>query len=251
MVPPRRFPEDPWPAGPQVPGPLFVEQSWVDAIFLHWRVPAGAAARHLPPGVEPDVFCGSSWVGLIGFRMRGTRVGTVLPVPYLGSFTEINVRLYSRGRDGSRGVVFLSLDAARLLPVLGARFLHVPYVWSRCRPLAGGAGEYGYDVGRRGRGAHSRFAVLPDRERQATDPLSLELTARFGLHARIAGRTVFIPNSHRPWPLYPAELTQLEDQLVAAAGITVAGPPESVLFSPGVRTVFGRPSLVEGSGARG
>lgn len=249
MVPHRRSPDDPWPAGPQVHRPLLVEQSWLDAVFLHWPIPAGMAARYLPPGVEPDVFCGSTWVGLIGFRLRGTRVGTVLPVPYLGSFTEINVRLYSRGRDGSRGVVFLSLDAARLLPVLGARALRIPYVWSRCRPLAEDAAEYGYDVGRRGGGARSRFAVRPDLERQAIDPLSLELTARFGLHARLAGRTVFIPNAHRPWPLHPAGLTQLEDQLVAAAGIPVTGPPESVLYSPGVRTVFGRPSLVEEPGA--
>jgi uncharacterized protein len=45
--------------------------------------------------------------------------------------------------------------------------------------------------------------------------------------------------------LYRAKLTRLEDQLVAAAGISVAGPPDSVLFSPGVRTLFGWPRVVD------
>jgi uncharacterized protein len=43
-------------------------------------------------------------------------------IPYLGSFAETNVRLYSVGPDGRRGVVFRSLDAARLMPVLAARW---------------------------------------------------------------------------------------------------------------------------------
>ena len=113
----------------------------------------------------------------------------------------------------------------------------------RCRPRHR-PGEFGYDVKRfRGQGCSS-FAVRPDFTRQAGDRLSLELTARFGAHARIAGRTVFVPNSHRPWPLYPAYLTSFDDGLLPAAGFGISGPPESVLFSPGVRTVFGAPRTV-------
>jgi len=36
----------------------------------------------------------------------------------------------------------------------------------------------------------------------------------------------------------------LEDGLISAAGLEVAGPPESVLFSPGVRTQFGKPRVL-------
>ena len=38
-----------------------------------------------------------------------------------GSFLETNVRLYSVDEHGRRGVVFRSLEADRLLPVLTAR----------------------------------------------------------------------------------------------------------------------------------
>ncbi|WP_247827267.1 YqjF family protein [Arthrobacter antioxidans] len=232
---------------PELPRPVIMDQYWADAVFLHWRIDAAAVAGFMPPGVVPDVVDGSSWVGLIGFRMVGAGLGRGLPVPYFGSFTEINVRLYSRGPDGTRGVVFVTLDASRLAVVLAARAGGIPYVWSKCAPVTRGEDadrEYGYDVVRYRRQACSRFAVRPDQGATAEDALSLELTARFGLHSVLAGRTLYIPNTHTPWPLHPAVLTESDDGLLAAAGLQVDGPPESVLFSPGVQTQFGKPRVV-------
>ncbi len=232
---------------PGLPRPVIMDQFWGDAVFLHWRIEAHAVAPFMPPGVLPDEVDGSSWVGLIGFRMAGAGLGRGLPVPYFGSFTEINVRLYSRGPDGTRGVVFVTLDASRLAVVLAARAGGIPYVWSRCTPLVRGEGgqrEYGYDVVRYRRQAVSRFAVRPDTDSTADDRLSLELTARFGLHSTFAGRTIYIPNTHTPWLLHPATLTEFDDGLLGAAGLPVQGPPASVLFSPGVQTQFGRPRVV-------
>lgn len=223
-----------------------MDQRWEDAVFLHWRIPVAAAAARMPPGVRADVVDGSAWVGLVGFRMHRIRLGAAVPLPWLGSFPEINVRLYSREPDGTRGVVFLSLDAPRLAVVLGARAAGIPYVWSRCRAVVTDGAEpaHGYDVRRWRGGAGSSFAVRADRAATADDALSLELTARFGLHSRSGGRTVHVPIEHGPWPLHPATTTHLEDGLVAAAGLDVHGPPESVLFSPGLRTRIGRPRTV-------
>ena len=235
---------------PELPRPVIMDQFWADAVFLHWRIDPAAVARFLPPGVVPDVVDGSSWVGLIGFRMIGAGLGSGLPVPYFGSFTEINVRLYSRGPDGTRGVVFVTLDASRLAVVLAARAGGIPYVWSRCSPSTRGEGmlrEYGYDVVRFRRQAASHFAVRPELTRVVDDEVSLELTARFGLHSTLAGRTLYIPNTHSPWPLHPATLTEFDDGLLGSAGLVVGGPPDSVLFSPGVQTQFGRPRTVPAS----
>ena len=241
-------PAAPWPAAPGLPRPYLMDQRWEDAVFLHWRIPVSAAAARMPPGVRADVVDGSAWAGLVGFRMQRLRLGAAVPLPYWGSFPEINVRLYSREPDGTRAVVFLSLDAPRLAVVLGARAAGLPYVWSQCRAAApdGADPSYGYDVVRRRGRTTSSFAVHPDRAARADDELSLELTARFGLHSRFAGRTVHVPVSHEPWPLHPAAVAHLEDGLLAAAGLDVDGPPESVLFSPGVRTRIGRPRTVHG-----
>ncbi|MFF2245982.1 DUF2071 domain-containing protein [Arthrobacter sp. NPDC058130] len=237
-----------------------MDQRWVDAVFLHWRIPEAVAASFMPPGVAPDVFDGSAWVGLIGFRMQRAGIGRGPGIPYFGRFNEINVRLYSREPDGTRGVVFRSLDASRLAAVLVARAGGIPYVWSRTSflganglhsadladPSAGAGGAtIGYSVRRFRGGARSNFSVVPEPDVAATDAQSIHLTARFGLHSRFKDRTLYIPNTHSAWPLYRARLIGLEDQLVRAAGIEVAGPPESVLFSPGVHTQFGRPRVLE------
>ena len=130
---------DPWPSAPELPAPIIMDQRWTDAVFLHWRIPHAVAAPFMPPGVVPDDFDGSAWVGLIGFRMQGAGLGRGPGIPYFGSFNEINVRLYSREPDGTRGVVFLSLDATRLAVVLAARAAGIPYVWSRAGFRGAGA----------------------------------------------------------------------------------------------------------------
>jgi uncharacterized protein YqjF (DUF2071 family) len=74
----------------------------------------------------------------------------------------------------------------------------------------------------------------------APGPLEQFLTARWGLHQTTFGRTAYWPNAHPAWPLHAAELIGWEEDLLAAAGLPgVAGPPDSVLFSPGVDVRFG------------
>jgi uncharacterized protein YqjF (DUF2071 family) len=217
-------------------------QGWRDVAFLHWRVEPAAVAPLLPPGTRPDVHDGSSWVGLVPFRMR--RIGVLgLPgLPYLGSFLETNVRLYSVDAQGRRGVVFRSLDADRLLPVLTARVLGLPYLWARMRFRRDGD-RVTYASARRWpgpRGAGGRIDVRVGAPLEAPGPLEHFLTGRWGLHQSTLGRTAYWPNEHPAWPLHRAELVRLDEDLLAAAGLPgVAGTPDSVLWSPGVDVRFG------------
>ncbi|UFS57953.1 DUF2071 domain-containing protein [Subtercola endophyticus] len=43
-----------------------LRQQWRNVTFLHWRIDTADAASLMPPGVVPDEFDGSSWVGLVG-----------------------------------------------------------------------------------------------------------------------------------------------------------------------------------------
>lgn len=221
-----------------------MSQWWRDISFLHWRVDPARVAPMMPAGVRPDLYDASAWVGLIPFRMVDAGLGTGGAVPYLGSFLETNVRLYSVDDAGRRGVVFRSLEAERLAVVLGANAsLGVPYKWARMS----------YDeTGRRRRYASRRRTPAGPRslvEVEVGDPveqpsaLDLFLTARFGLHTSVLGRSFWIPNTHGAWPLRSATVTALHDDLVTASGLPgVSGTaPDSVLFSTGVRTVFGLP----------
>jgi len=81
--------------------------------------------------------------------------------------------------------------------------------------------------------------------RVAPTPAETWLTSRWGLHTRVAGRTIWVPNEHGPWPLRAAELLDLDSTLVGACGIDLAGAePLRPLWSPGVATTFGWPSRV-------
>ena len=224
--------------------PMLTAQ-WRDLAFLHWPVDAHRAGRLLPPGIVPDLFDGVSYVGLVAFRMH--RAGWLgLPgLPYLGSFPETNVRLYSVGPDGRRGVVFASLDAARLLPVLTARAgFRLPYQWSVMRVHRGGD-VISYASRRRWPRPGPRLRLRVRIGERIAEPSALEqfLTARWGLHATwYGGRTLYLPNEHPRWPLHRAVLLHLEENLLQAAGLPPPrSGPVSVLYSPGVAVRMGAP----------
>lgn len=231
------------PTAPRHPGRTVFTQAWRDAAFVHWAVDPAEVAPLMPAGVRPDELDGATHVGLVAFRMCRVGLLGAPGLPYLGSFAETNVRLYSVDAAGRRGVVFLSLDASRLATVLVARLgAGLPYLWSGMRAAPDGD-RWVYTTHRRWpgpSGTSSRLVVRVGAALPAPGPLERFVTARWGLHARAGGRTVYWPNAHDEWPLHRAEVLDLDDGLVAAAGIRLpAGPPVSVLWSPGVRVRFG------------
>ena len=188
-----------------------------------------------------------SYVGLVPFEMRGAGPGRV-PVPYFGRFAETNVRLYSVDDHDRHGILFRTLEASRFATVAIARVgLGLPYAWAQM------AVERADDVVSyrsrrrwpdRARSARTALAVRL-REPVEPEPVEIWLTARWGLHTRVAGRTIWVPNHHGPWPLHRAEIAELDDDLVAACAIEVeAGRMLRALWSPGVRTTFGWPTTV-------
>lgn len=224
-------------------------QDWKQLTFVHWAVDPALVAPLLPRGTRPDVLDGVTYVGLIPFRMNRAGFGLGPAIPYFGDFAETNVRLYSVDDAGRHGVVFRSLEASRLLVALGARMAFAtPYTWARMR-IAGNGDRIDYTSSRRWPGPRHAGGRITVRIGEAiTEPSPVEsfVTARFGLHTRWLGRTLWIPNHHEPWPLHRARIEHLDDTLVAEAGLpgVVGTTPDSVLHSPGVRTVFGRPTLV-------
>lgn len=232
------------PTAPPLTGGAVLEQRWSDLVFLHWRCDPSEIAPLLPPGVVPDLFDGHTWVGLIPFRMSSTRLRIGPAIPYFGAFTEVNVRLYAVDGAGRRGVVFASLEASRLAAVLAARAgFGLPYFWATASARLDG------DVLRYRSRRHTRaaptttIAAKPAASDASDDPVAEFLTARWLLFQRRGDHTVLMPNEHEPWSLRSAELIDLDDGLVAAAGIRSIGDraPDSVLYSPGVTTRFGRP----------
>ncbi len=231
-------------AAPEMAGPVTMTQTWRDLTFLHWAVDPEEVAHRMPPGVRPDTLDGVTYVGLIPFRMVDAGIARGPGVPWLGSFLETNVRLYSVDATGRRGIVFLSLDADRAAVVVGARAtLGLPYRWARMRHRSiGDVHTYDALLRRPGKRARSRVVVRAGARRRRTE-LDDFLSARWGLHVRSWGRTLYVPNRHGAWPMHDAEVLALDDGLMASVGLPhlATRRPDQVAFSPGVRTEFGIP----------
>lgn len=232
---------------PPLRSPALTSQHWDNLTFLHWPVDPASVARFFPPGVRPDVIDGVSYVGLVPFQMRGAGPARV-PVAYFGSFCETNIRLYSVDAQDRHGILFLTLEASRLATVLLARVgLGLPYTWSAMSARTR-SGVLTYRGRRRWPDGRQRAGgTVRVRPGAPTTPTLTEtwLTSRWGLHTAVAGRTIWVPNGHPPWPLHDAELLDLDSDLARSCGIRVE--PSAILrplWSPGVRTTFGLPTRV-------
>ncbi|MEA2587105.1 MAG: uncharacterized protein QOH66_32 [Actinomycetota bacterium] len=221
---------------------------WEGVTFLHWPYEPDAVERLLPPGLEVETRDGAAWVGLVLFRMR-VGLPVLPPVPWLLTFPETNVRTYVRMRDGTPGVWFFSLDAARLAPVLVGRSAYrLRYCWSKMSITRSGA-IITYSTHRRWpgpRGAMSEAGIEIGEPYAPDEPGDLDhfLTARW---------TMFSPGKpvlhharafHEPWPLHHARVVRLYDELVPASGLPAPHREPLAHYAPSVEVRIGWPSRV-------
>jgi uncharacterized protein len=125
----------PWPLPDR---PWFMAQSWKHLLFAHWPVPVATLRPAVPDSLPIDTFAGQAWVAVTPFQVRALRLRGTLPVPYISSFLETNVRTYVT-LEGKPGIYFFSLDAASKLAVAAARRTYrLPYFPARmsvaCEP---------------------------------------------------------------------------------------------------------------------
>ena len=219
-------------------------QRWEDLTFLHWPFDVDAVQRLLPPSLSVDVVDGSAWVGLVPFRMTVTVPG-IAPVPWASRFLETNVRTYVVDADGQTGIWFFSLDAARLGAVAVARATYrLPYFWS-AMSLQRRGDVVQYECRRRCPAGGSRSSVTVEvGERYVVNELTdfdHRLTARWVLFSRAGKRHRYARAWHPPWPLHRAQAVSVDDQLLAAAGLSQPMDEPIVHYSPGVAVRIGAP----------
>lgn len=208
-------------------------QTWHDLLFAHWPVPV-AAIRSLVPGWLAVQECsGSSWVGVVPFRMTGVTLRYVPALPVLSHFPEMNLRLYVE-RDGKPGVWFVSLDAGRRSAVTAARALaHLPYFFSRMRSRAEGE-SVAYSSVRAGSHVAFEGRYAPAGSVRETTPGSLEhfLTERYCLYTQDRrGRRFRLNIHHQPWPLQPAEAAFVTNRVAQPQGIALPDTAPLLHFS--------------------
>jgi uncharacterized protein YqjF (DUF2071 family) len=220
---------------------------WERLTFLHWPFETDVVQRLVPDWLEVETFDGAAWVGLVPFYMRVAN-GRGRGAGYFSNFCETNVRTYVRDRENRSGIWFFSLDAARLAPVVVARATYrLPYFWSRMR-LEQHGDEMAYDArrlapGTRGSPTTSRVRINIGHPYTTAElqPRDQFLTARFVLFSSHGSRRRFARAAHAPWSLHHADAVDVDDGLVAAAGLPRSAEAPLVHYSPGVDVRIGRP----------
>ena len=88
----------------------FLSARWENLIMANYEVNPDILTPFLPTGVELDLHEGKTLVSLVGFMFKQTKLFK-LPIPFLGTFEEINLRFYVKRveeNETKRGVVFIN-----------------------------------------------------------------------------------------------------------------------------------------------
>lgn len=220
-------------------------QTWRDLVFVHWQVPARAITSLLPAELEPDLYQGKAYVGLVPFRMTGIRPVFLPALPGLSKTLETNVRTYVKHRDhhpsAKPAVWFFSLEAENTAAVTLARLGYgLPYfkagMWLHEHAQDNNTTLYSASSCRHWPkpAPVSSLVQAEFSDQQPYAPAeagSLEhfLAERYALYARRRGRLMYAEVQHEPYRIKPGRLVACQPWLLAAAGLPVPGPHEEAL----------------------
>lgn len=228
-----------------VPEPIalpILHQRWEHSAFLHWRHPPEALRRVVPAPLEVDLHDGHAWVSLVMFKGERTRLPGLPPVPFVSTFTEINLRTYVISPGDRPALWFFTLEAPQPLVVVAGRLLSgVPY------NLAATSTEVRGDVvehrSRRLVGSKAALRLSLRRGEPFDDaeltPLDHFLTARWGAYTFVNGKLRYTPAKHQMWPLHHAEVLDLEETITAAYDVATPGTPPLVHYATAVDATLG------------
>jgi uncharacterized protein YqjF (DUF2071 family) len=88
----------------------FLKANWENLIMANYEVDPSILKPFLPKGLELDFHNDKTYVSLVGFMFKKTSLFGI-PIPFFGSFEEINLRFYVRrveGEEFKKGVVFIN-----------------------------------------------------------------------------------------------------------------------------------------------
>ena len=242
--------------GPRRVARVFLRAEWRYLAMLNYRVEPALLQPYVPRGTELDRWQGATFVSVVGFLFRNTRV-LGMPIPFHRHFEELNVRFYVRREEGGevrRAVTFLrELVPRRAIATVARLTYNEPY---RALPMRhrigavppGGETPASVEYAWRQPAGWSRLAVEPV---GAPEPLRAGSEEEFvtehywGYTRQRDGGTVEYRVEHPRWRVWQVERAALQGDVVALAGPALAdalrAPPSSAFLADGSAVVVRAP----------
>lgn len=231
---------------------IFLSAEWRDLVMLNYEVDRKLLSGYVPPGTVLDSFQGRTYVSLVGFRFRHTKLFGFLPVPFHADFDEVNLRLYVRrdeGNESRRGVVFIAeivpkRAVAQIARVAyGENYVRLPMAHSIDTNGTSNTVDYRFQLNGAWCKLHARSAVAP----APADEGSLEqfiTEHNWGYSAQSDGGTIEYHVSHIPWNVGVSTAAGFEGDASRVYGVELAKVlqrcPDSAFIADGSPiTVFG------------
>jgi uncharacterized protein len=186
--------------------------------MLNYEVDRTLLEDYVPPGTVLDSFEGRTYVSLVAFQFRHTKLFGSLAIPFHTHFDEVNLRFYVRrnaGNEARRGVVFIAEIVPRWAVAKIARLAYgANYV---CLPMrhridmigAAKTAEYGWQLN----GAWCRLYAQTSASPVHAAEGSLEqfITEHYwGYSARRSGGALEYHVSHVPWSVWASSAAGFE-----------------------------------------
>jgi hypothetical protein len=177
-----------------------------------------------------DTFEGKAYIGLVPFTLTGVRPIGTPPLPWISSFHEINVRTYVHMKGRDPGVWFFSLDASSMIAVTAARAAYklayynagIDFTESKgALPVIDFHSKRDDARGPMPAHAHIRYQAVEGPAAPAS-PGTLEhfLVERYILYSEDEQRRLHRARvHHQPYPVQRAEVLELDETLIWAAGL--------------------------------
>jgi hypothetical protein len=221
--------------------------------MLNYEVDPSILAARVPAGCELDSWSGRTFLSVVGFLFRRTRVLGV-PIPFHRDFEEVNLRFYVRRKAGGewrRAVVFVKEIVPRWAiawvarTVYGEPYVALPMRHSLEGPAAGrpGALAYGWRRGGAWEGLSVRFAGAP--ALSADDAEETFIAEHYWGYSGGPGRpTVEYEVEHPRWRVWRAGEAKLECDAATLYGPELAAPlsgaPSTAFVADGSEVVVRR-----------
>jgi hypothetical protein len=252
----------------------FLSARWHLLAMLNWEVDPGVLLPLVPEGPELDFHDGKTYVSIVGFLFRETRL-LGIPVPWHRHFEEVNLRFYLRRvADGEvrRGVAFIREIVPRWAIAHTARiWYNEPYIALPMRhDVSGPAASV---LGGEGRVQGSGFSLQDGggdvsygwRERGRWNSLAVEYSGRpaplaagsheefiadhyWGYCGQRGGGTVEYRVEHPPWHVWHTTSAALDCDAAALCGPQfaelLAQPPTTAFLADGSAVALMKPARI-------